>query len=171
MVQGYSFNQDLKRLEPIDKKCGFCDKGKMQNVNDCHFASVFQEKNRTNILVYKSVKYSALQIGVPRCPTCLEIHGMSNKKASKITGFLNIGIVMAILLFAYEMLDFDIVNISLGILASLITILIIRVSGTLFLENILIRKQGVRTLNEGTNSNETIQDFVINGWLLSPPRP
>ena len=75
-------NEKLKRLEPIEKKCIFCSYNNMVSMDDCYFVPLFKENDRTNIIVYRSVKYSKILIGISRCSTCAAIHEAAKTKAT-----------------------------------------------------------------------------------------
>ena len=51
-IRTHAFNSKLKRLEPNSTKCAFCDKGVAENVNDCHFALVYQVAGRFKPYVF-----------------------------------------------------------------------------------------------------------------------
>jgi len=74
MDDQFNFNEDLKRFEPTATKCGFCFKADSQSMEDNHFAEIYKVSDRTNIIVYNSVSYNQILVGIPRCINCKYIH-------------------------------------------------------------------------------------------------
>lgn len=73
MKDTHVLNERLKRLEPITTKCQFCNNNHSTAMNDNYFVPVFKVQDRTNVIVYSSVKFSKLLIGIPRCNGCRDI--------------------------------------------------------------------------------------------------
>src|ERR1043165_4868354 len=78
----YTLNKEKKRLEPTDTKCQYCEMEHSTNMEENYFIPLFKENDRTNIIVYRSVKYSKIPVGIPRCRTCLDIHQQSANKGA-----------------------------------------------------------------------------------------
>ena len=159
MLDKHVFNERLKRLEPVDKKCYYCAEQDCQNMNDCYFVPLFKEQDRTNIVVYRSVKFSKIMVGIPRCKSCLAIHQSLGKKAV----FYAIGLAAGIGLLGFVM--FDLFGIIMSIMAGVITGLVAYKP----IVNKLIDKAGILNLEEGAQTNETVQSFVIAGWSFAQP--
>jgi hypothetical protein len=156
------FNERLKRIEPTSKKCSYCFDGTAEKINDSYFVPIFKEKDRTNIIVYRSVKYAKLDIGIPRCPNCREIHEASKKKA----GALAILAALAVLAFTvYNFMNFHaIVSVILFFLSAFIGF-----GGYMYFQNTFTRKAGINTLKEGVENDPLVQDFLMKGWSLTLP--
>ncbi len=155
-------NQHLKRLEPVSKKCSFCYSGTSSNVNDCYFVPVFKENDRTNIIVYRSVKYQKIDIGIPRCTDCKAIHQSAKTKASIIAVIA----ALAVLAFMiYNFLNFHaVVSVALLFLSGLVGF-----GGYAWLHNVFTRKAGINTLKESAEADPFVQNFLMNGWSLKQP--
>ncbi len=156
------FNEQLKRFEPVSKKCNFCFTGTANSIADCYFVPVFKENDRTNIVVYRSVKYSKADIGIPRCNDCKAIHKAAGRKAlvpSLITA-------LAIFVFmVYNFLNFHaVVSVLLFFLSA-----IAGFGGYAYLQNVFTRKGGINTLKEAAQSDPLVQNLLINGWSLKQP--
>ena len=154
----YIFNKERKRLEPTITKCQYCESGNSTSMEDNYFIPLFKENDRTNVIVYRSVKYSKIPVGVPRCRDCKTIHVLSAGRAAQISWAVAIGIV--ILIFAI----WGIWGI-FGIFGGLI----IGFVGTMLLTDKLIKDKGIYTKLEGAKQNEAVQDLVINGWSFTQP--
>ncbi len=75
------FNETEKKLEPIDNRCMCCGRGFSRGENDNFYIPIFKEKDRTNLVVYRSVKFNKVEIGVSRCPECKRTHKKVKTKA------------------------------------------------------------------------------------------
>src|SRR6187402_175160 len=82
MINNYTFNDVRKRFENSDPICAYCSVNKVRTPDEHHFVSVFKEVDRTDIVVYKSVKYQEVAIGIPRCTNCYVIHDAAGDKAN-----------------------------------------------------------------------------------------
>lgn len=154
----YIFNKERKRLEPTITKCQYCEMGHSSGMEDNYFIPLFKENDRTNIIVYRSVKYSKIPVGVPRCRSCKNIHVLAAGRAAQISWAVAIAVV--ILIFAI----WGIWGI-FGIFGGLI----IGFAGTMLLTDKLIKDKGIYTKLEGAKQNEAVQDLVMNGWSFTQP--
>ena len=154
----HTFNEKYKRLEPTDTKCQYCGVGHSTRMGDNHFQPLFRVNDRTNIIVYSSVKYNKLPVGIPRCTSCKNIHILSAGRAAQIAWVS--AIVLVILVYAIW-----------GIWAFFGIIFgpVLGFVGTMLLTYVLVKNKGIYTKLEGAKQNETVQDLVINGWSLTPP--
>jgi hypothetical protein len=154
----YIFNKERKRLEPTETKCQYCETGSSTSMEDNYFIPLFKENDRTNVIVYRSVKYNKLPVGVPRCSDCKTIHVLAAGRAAQISW--GVAIAVVILIFAIWGI-FGIFGIFAGI--------IIGFAGTMLLQNKLVKDKGIYTKLDGAKQNEAVQDLVINGWSLKQP--
>jgi hypothetical protein len=155
-------NQQLKRIEPVSKKCSFCFNGTSQSMNDNYFVPVFKENDRTNIIVYRSVKYQKIDIGIPRCADCKTIHQTAKKKA------LAISLTAALAIFAFMVYNF--LNFHAVISVALIFISALTgFGGYVYLQNMFSRKAGINALKDGAESDALVTDFLMQGWSLKQP--
>jgi hypothetical protein len=154
-------NESLKRLEPVDKACQYCSgQGKSENMDENFFVPVFKEEDRTNIVVYRSVKFKKIMIGIPRCPSCLEIHDGAGNKA-KLWSW--VGAIIVFILFC-------LMGGGGGFVAvGLISFIIIGILGSYMLEKQFVRDRGILTKVDGAKENETVQEFIIQGWSFTQP--
>jgi hypothetical protein len=152
-------NESLKRLEPHDKACEYCGQGNSENMNENFFVPVFKEEDRTNIVVYRSVKFKKILIGIPRCPGCLEIH---NTSASRAKLFSWIGAVIIFILCLMTVSAYI-------IFAGIFLLFLVGFLGSHLLEKQFVRNRGILPKMDGAKENETVQEFIIHGWSFTQP--
>ena len=158
----HTLNERLKRLEPTTKICGYCTDGKMEKINDSYFVSVFKENDRTNVIVYRSVKYNKIDVGVPRCTNCKSIHGIARNKAAII------GLILFISIFGFAAYNFVEFNVILSVVLIFASVLL-GIFGFAYLENKFSHNQGIYALKEGANNNPMVQSLIKSGWTLTMP--
>lgn len=73
-MNSHVYNERTKRLEPIGNQCVYCGRKKVADDSTNYYTKMYCEQSRTNVVVYRNVKYSMLQIGATRCPHCKAIH-------------------------------------------------------------------------------------------------
>ena len=152
-------NENLKRLEPIAKHCVYCGERDFEHVDSCYFVPLFAEKDRTNVIVYRQVKFSKILIGIPRCQSCMEIHDSANNKGRIIAwsiGFL----IIALAIFTMQPYV-----IAFGILAGLLA----GFGLTIYIADRFIYDKGLYNPKQGAKNDETVQELVINGWSFTQP--
>lgn len=151
-------NEKLKRLEPTETKCAFCGIEHSKSMHDNYFMPLFRVQDRTNVVVYRSVKYQKIPVGLPRCGTCKDVHESSANKAKMYAW--GAALVFIILCFAIWGI-WGIFAIFGGI--------IIGFGGAELLESKFVRDSGVLTKKDGAKEDGTIQELVINGWSFTQP--
>ncbi len=151
-------NKEKQRLEPVETKCQYCEVEQSTDMEDNYFIPLFKENDRTNIVVYRSVKYSKLPVGVPRCKSCKAIHENASSQATMWTW----SIAAAVVILSF---------VAFGIMGifSFIAAIFIAVLGTELVQNKITRDKGIYTLKDGAKQNETVQEFVLAGWSLTQP--
>ncbi len=157
MITKHTFNESLKRLEPVERTCHFCGQEDFRTMEENYFVPLFKEHDRTNVVVYRSVKYQQILVGIPRCRRCFKIHVINRVKA-KYSWAVAAGVFgLAIWLWG-----------AAGVLG-ILPCLLIGFLGSSFLEDRLVESEGVLTQRDGAKRNETVQDLVIGGWSFHPP--
>jgi hypothetical protein len=162
MIENYTYDPADKRYEPHDHKCTYCGEAEMENMNDCYFVPLFTEGDRTNIIVYRSVKYSKILIGIPRCRACKDIHYDSKSKAVTIT--------IALVVASLALLFYNFMNMSAIIFViALFGIIFGGFYGSAKLAERYVANKGIYSLREGAETNEVVRDLVISGWSFNMP--
>lgn len=154
----YTLNKEKKRLEPTDTKCQYCEVEHSSNMEDNYFVPLFKENDRTNIIVYRSVKYSKIPVGIPRCRTCVEIHQQSANKAALQAW----GIGAAITIF------FWLIGGGAAVIGTIIGVLI-GIFGTQYLTTRITVNRGIFTKKQGAERNPAVQELILDGWTFTQP--
>lgn len=162
MINNYSFNEHYKRFEPHETKCTYCEQDHMKSMNDCYFVPLFVEADRTNIVVYRSVKFSKILIGIPRCSSCKTIHEKSTSKSQLITG---IAVVLAISLLVYNFMVLNAFVVVGGIFAMIFG----GIYGSKKMTESFVVQHDIYTLEDGAERNEVVRDLIIAGWSFTQP--
>ena len=155
----YTFNTGQVRFEPIEKQCRFCNKAQVDNINDCYYVPVFMTKDRTYLVVYSSVKYAKIQIGIPRCKSCRTIHESSGVLAAII------GVVGGIAIFVASISTMSVPLVVIGLFGGAFG----GVYGAMYLKTFFISKRGIRNQKEVALENELVKKFLNSGWSLKQP--
>lgn len=154
----HTFNPTLKRLEPTETKCVYCEMESSTNMDDNYFVPLFKENDRTNIIVYRSVKYKKIPVGIPRCKTCQTIHEEARNRATVIS--VSVAAAFVILCFLIWGI-YGIFAIFAGIF--------IGFGGAAYLEGRFVREKGIFTRIDGAKRNDAVQELVIAGWSFTQP--
>lgn len=154
----YTLNQQKKRLDPSETKCQYCDSAHSEEMEDNYFVPLFKEADRTNIVVYRSVKYNKIPVGIPRCKTCKGIHD----KAASASTWVGWG---SAILFAYLGFQF------LGIngLFTLVASPFVGFGLKVLTEKRMVASKEIYSKLEGAKQNEAVQDLVLSGWSFTQP--
>jgi hypothetical protein len=160
-MDNYNFNEELKRYEPVEKKCTFCETKIWTNIRSNYFVPIYKIKDRTNLIVYNSVKFSKVSIGIPRCSDCLKIH-----KNAEIKAFL-LAVPIGLITCGLAYLIFGIVGFIFGAGVGLVVIIISQI----ILAKKIVHKSGILQEREGAERNQIVQAFLRGGWTLNKPDP
>jgi hypothetical protein len=162
MIDNYIFNEYEKRFEPKETTCAYCEESQIQNMKDTHFVALYVTDDRTNLIVYRSVKYSKLLIGIPRCASCKEIHDKSVSKSRLITCMI-VPLLLGLLFYYIS---------TLGVflfIAGFFSILFGGFYGSHKLTHFFVAKENVYNLHDGTDNDRFIQNLILDGWSLNQP--
>jgi len=154
----YVFNQARKRLEPTDTQCQYCETGHSSSMEDNFFLELYKEKDRTNIIVYRSVKYQKIPVGISRCKSCRDIHEKAETKATLIS--VGIAIALEVILFKIDLL-FGMI----GLVAAFVIIF----AGRDYFQSKFSEDKGITPKVDGAKRNEAVQDLVMSGWSFTQP--
>jgi hypothetical protein len=154
----YTLNKEKKRLEPTETKCQYCEVEHSSNMEENYFIPLFKENDRTNIIVYRSVKYSKIPVGIPRCRTCLEIHEQAAKKAALQAWGIGAGIIILSWMMGGGPAAIGTV---IGILIGLF--------GTNYFQKRIVFNKGIFNKKEGAERNPVVQELILDGWTFTQP--
>ena len=162
MINNYTFNETYKRFEPEENKCTYCDESLVENMDDCYFVPLFVTNDRTNIIIYRSVKFSKIEIGIPRCPSCKDIHENSIYKSRLITFCTVASISIFLICFFTSIHPFVFVG-------TLLAVIFGGIYWSSKLTDRYVNNEGIYTLQEGAETNEVVRELVISGWSFTHP--
>ncbi|OQP44732.1 hypothetical protein A4H97_10235 [Niastella yeongjuensis] len=135
-------------------------------MEDNYFIPLFKENDRTNVLVYRSVKYSKIPVGIPRCRSCKEIHDAAHRKAAFIAWGTALAIVaVSFLIGSAGGVGGIFIGLMIGLFAGFMT-------GTIMVDKLqvkIVNRYGILSKLTGAHHNDAVQDLVINGWSFSQP--
>ncbi|UAY51490.1 hypothetical protein [Ferruginibacter albus] len=158
MEEHFTFNERLKRFEPIEKKCRYCGKDDSCESTTNHFQKIYKENDRTNLLVYRSVKFNIVTIGIPRCALCRDIHESAKEKALLISfGASLLTIVLGFILFGI-----------FGFFA-IFAAIFVGVFGYFYLVKKLVERKGIETSVNGAKQDKTVEYLLNTGWTTNRP--
>lgn len=165
-METHTFNQFEKRFEPKIKKCSYCKTGGQNSkMEDNCFYSLYNIKDRTNLVVFRNVKFNEVKIGIPRCEGCRKVH--SNIKTA-VYIILFLGIPFGLFLVVYVSFKF-----SLGIIGMIILMALI--FGTVYLsmvgiEKIILNNSNIKSEKDGALMEPLVKSFVRSGWSTDRPQ-
>lgn len=159
MNTSHNFNQRRKRLEPVDKTCRFCSKAHSERMEDNYFVPVFKEQDRTTLVVYNSVKFSKIEVGLSRCKNCQSIH----ENSSIMAYLISIGLVAAIGLIIYLLhgiyvVFFLVFGIAIGVVLL-----------PIWITSMLVKRKNILTKKEGAKREPLVGQMLREGWTLTQP--
>jgi len=159
-MEKYTVNEVNKRIEPKETLCQFCNKRHSDKMDRNYFAPIFSIQDRTELIVYSSVKFKKIMIGIPRCNQCFVVHKQSSFNAwtASLVGGLALA-VLGFVLFGFY-----------GIF-TMIGCFVLAFITPIFLVDYLIKRRGILTEKEGTMKDPLVRDMVIAGWSLNQPTP
>ncbi|WP_028981128.1 hypothetical protein [Sporocytophaga myxococcoides] len=159
-MEKHVLNERLKRIEPLETLCQFCNSKHSTNMNLNYFVPLFKEQDRTNLVVYSSVKFKQISVGIPRCAYCYKIHSETKVKTWAIS--LLAGAILTVMGF-YMWGPYGVFSFIGFFMAALLT--------PMFITDVIIKKKGILPPQEGAKKDVLVQDFVISGWSLTQPSP
>lgn len=162
MSERYKLNEARKRLEPTSLLCQYCWKAISEKMEDNYFAPVYREKNRVNAVVFRSVNFNKIHVGIPRCPSCKKNH-----QNNKIVGWI-IGLIVALLIVKLVTVYFAgqiSYAIFFGILGFIIPLFFVSKLAT----TIIVVRSGIFTEREGAEREPQVMALLREGWTLDQP--
>ena len=160
-------NENLKRFEPIDSKCVFCNKGYSEKMDDNCFIPLYKENGRTVEGGYRKVKYRELSLGASRCPKCKQIHKLAIL-SSWLLGILIIICIIGILKYCHYLFD---ANGWFGLLSGVAILSVVFGFFPLLrvFERHFSRKKGVLYRRDGLKKYDIVQSLITEGWVFEQP--
>jgi hypothetical protein len=159
-MEDFIFNKREKRLEPKFKQCAFCKHDSVSDMDDCHYMPIYKNAKSTNLIVYRSIEYSQIDIGVPRCNSCSKKHEHTDLKAIITT------IILATPIFGISYLFRN--NSTIHVVSFFIGLMVVGL-GVPFLRYYYLTKTNFQNGLDEAVENDTLKDFLLLGWSLNHP--
>ncbi|WP_337043811.1 hypothetical protein [Emticicia sp. 17c] len=159
METPYVVNSVLKRIEPTYTQCTYCNNGIVSSIDDCYFIPLYNEQDRTNVIVYKSVKFQQITVGVTRCAACKKTHADANiSGALKAALFFIPAIILCWFLFN-----------AVGFIISFIVVFLAAFYLFGFFSDRQSYKLGVFPEVDGAKESPLVKAFLAEGWTIEKP--
>ena len=164
-METHKFNEYLRRFEPLHTKCLFCRAGKdSSHMEDNCFYSVYNVQDRTNVIVYRNVKFKEVKIGVPRCEKCKSVHSKA-KVTTNITIF--VGVLLVFIIPIYFSVEFDLGTVGMIFMLALTAGLVFLI--VFAIEKAILNGYDVKSEKDGARTVPLVRDFLRNGWTDDRP--
>ncbi|MFC4230537.1 hypothetical protein ACFOW1_01450 [Parasediminibacterium paludis] len=179
MLENYYFDTDKQRFKPLDRICSYCGNATVNNEDESFYFKIFKEKSRLDLIVYRNVKYSEINLGIPRCTSCKDLHKKIERQS-----------ILTLIAFHLFCIGYILVSISyinrmpLGLIVFsciiyLIYFLIISYSSfsssnsdlLKLIQIVLSLKYKILSPYEALDKNEFIKKLLENGWKVESPNP
>lgn len=163
------FNEQNKRLDPVDTLCVFCGKRHSENLNDNCYKELYKEKSRTNLLVYRNVKFSKIEIGASRCHECKKIHKKVKIRSMSVLLGFTIACVAAMVYIIFLLFEY------ISVFAFLVGLLLLGVFMVMSkkfynrIEERFIRKYKILTPEQGFLQYPIVRELLNDGFTFEQP--
>jgi hypothetical protein len=158
-MESHIFNEAKKTLEPTSTICACCQVG-TATLETNYYKDIFKENDRTNLVIYRSVSYGKISIGIPRCESCMSIHNDAD-----LIGTIG-GILLGIVFFIICLSIFDHAwLLSLGFFGAIAIFVYLGDYGKNWYSN----SKGIRSKEEIIDGDSLIAGFLANGWSKHTP--
>ncbi len=160
MLEAYLHNYKLNRLEPLDSRCCFCHRNESETEDSHYYIKLYKVNNRIRLLVYNSIKYSSINIGVARCKKCFEIHPKA-RIISNIYAWVVAIVVALIFVFIFNPMS-SIVGFMIGFF--------IGYTSSIYVEEKIFLKHDILSINKGTKNIAKVTQYLLEGWTIEKPK-
>lgn len=169
-METHFFNEKTKRLEPLNTVCVFCGQRHVNNTNDNCYLTLYKEKSRTNILVYRNVKFSKITIGGSRCPACKQIHSkIKIKSALYSVGAFILGLIPIFLLSYFLFHYITIFAMIIGVILFVANVFLTIQTTYYYFERKLAEPYDILTPREGLKLYPIVQTLINDGFTFNAP--
>ena len=160
------FNEDKKRFEPINMNCSFCNSGAHSSSKGDHcYISMYSVKDRTNLIVYRNVKFNEIKIGLPRCKKCYSVHS-TVKTADTfglVLGIISVFVVPITICVVFSIISTILMCLLMGMMVPLVYFL------NKSIQNYILASNNTLSQKEGAQKEPLIIGFLQHGWSLDKP--
>ncbi len=165
-MENHTFNESRKRFEPKNTKCTFCKTGSNNSkMEDNCFYSIYNVQDRTNLVVFRNVKFNEVKIGIPRCEGCKKAHSVA-----KTSGCLStiVGVPLVFIIPIYCSVAFDLGTV--GLIVMLVLTFGLVCLAVIGLEKLIFKTYDIKSEKEGALTDTLVQSFLVSGWSIDRPR-
>jgi hypothetical protein len=161
-MTSHIFNERMSRFEPVEQPCAYCNQSdQFIDKKSIYYVPLYKEHDRTNIVVYRSVKYQRVTVGVPRCSGCLRIH-TSERRKGYLYAFILFVVIVALAVQVLGMLGIMIATLGGALIAGF---------AADKLGPYLASRRGILSPQAGAEATSLIQHLVdLKGWSFDKPR-
>lgn len=165
-METHILNETKKRLEPVGEVCVFCGKRRSEHIT---YKTLYKEKSRTNLLVYRNVKFSKIDIGASTCSECLKVHKKIHRQSLLYSFLIIIMILSLIALISY--LLFSLITVVAIVIGALLAGITIASMTTVYhcIEEHLIKPYNVLTKRVGLQSYPIVKELLNDGFTFEQP--
>ncbi|MBQ7819475.1 MAG: hypothetical protein IJ341_07245 [Bacteroidales bacterium] len=166
MKETHIFNETTKRLDPVGDVCVFCGKRRSEHIT---YETLYKEISKTNIIVYRNVKFSKIDIGASICSNCKKIHKKIHIQSLLFLSLIIIITLSLIALISY--LLFPLITFWVFIIGLVLLVVTILLSKYVYhhIEEHLIKPYNVLTKREGLQSYPIVEELLNNGYTFERP--
>ena len=157
---GYDFNEKLKQFEPIENTCIYCKKNKATSLHSNKYLKLYKENDRTNLVIYRSVKYNQFTILIPRCSKCYKIH-INTKIYSRVFTWISFFLILP--------LGYFLIGGVAGMFVSLISSILVAVYIYTYSESKFLEIKKIDSEGKGAESVKLVRDFLNDDWTGVAP--
>jgi hypothetical protein len=158
MEATHQFNEYTKQLDPKETSCFFCGSHHSASQRTNVSFKLYRENDRTNLLVYRSVKFKMISIGVPRCATCKKIHHDAG-----LTGTLA-SLALTAIIIALSIAAFGAYGMWAVIPAIFAGVFFFR-----YVERTRVEAKGIARELVGAEQDPLVAAFLADGWSGTRP--
>jgi hypothetical protein len=156
------FHDDTQTFEPTSTKCKWC-KGQIESTYTNCYVPLFKVTDRYDIVVYSSVNYKKLFIGIPRCKNCKNYH--ENEMLITIVVMIISVLISLVLSLSYLGIKSAFLFVSAVIIFNLITIIIYK-----YIIYKYEQKKNLISRSDIVCKDDLIISFKEQGWTSNQPK-
>ena len=164
-LETHNYNYTLNRFEPRSKECLFCDNKTLnEEMEDNLFTPVYCIQDKTNLLVYRNVKFKMVHIGVPRCKKCKKKHNLINSIAN-IFMFASVPLLLFLVLLLCFKFEISVLVMMIAFFIGVFTYFLIIFKIEKFIHYLF----KIREPDKVALEYSLVDYFLNNGWTFIRP--
>lgn len=153
-LKEYKINGTHRRIVPLNKLCWYCKNGESRNTYTDYYIRMYLVKERKNFIVYRSVKFKDISVGVSRCKKCYDIHQKASSSGWKYI-LLAVALIGGLITYVWGIF---------AVIFFLFAIPVAIIYGPLYVDNLITKKSGILSDEIGAKQVPLIQAMKNNNW-------